>query len=151
MRKLVLKRLEKIDIFEKVGKKLGQNGWREIIYIYIHFLNSWVPRKRGKGRYSQKYEKSENHCTLVVSLDPNMITGLLSNICEKVSSSTHTAWPSKYDDHLLLKIITCLLPHMIIGLHAFVHILYKYDDKQPDLLFTYICTVKHVGKCPYTF
>ncbi len=42
--------------FRKSPKKFGQKGWREISF-FLHFLNSWVPRKGGKVRHSQKYEK----------------------------------------------------------------------------------------------
>jgi hypothetical protein len=53
---LVLKSSEKIQIFEKVGKNSDKTAEEKLVFL-IHFLNSWVPRKRGKGRYSQKYEK----------------------------------------------------------------------------------------------
>ncbi len=47
--------------FRKVGKNSGETAELKLVF----FLNSWVPRKRGKGRYSRKYEKCENHCTLM--------------------------------------------------------------------------------------
>ncbi len=61
--KISFEKFRKNKDFRKSPKKFGQNGWREISF-FLQFLNSWVPRKRGKVRHSQKYEKkSENHCT----------------------------------------------------------------------------------------
>ncbi len=51
--------------FSKKSEKIRKNRWREISF-FSHFLNSWVPRKKGKGRYSQKYEKKWK------SLHPNV-------------------------------------------------------------------------------
>jgi hypothetical protein len=45
-----------IDFQKSPHKKCGQNGLREISF-FLHFLNSWVPRKGGKVSHSQKYEK----------------------------------------------------------------------------------------------
>jgi hypothetical protein len=45
----------KIQIFEKVRKNSEKTAEEKL--VFSHFLNSWVPKKRRKGRYSQKYEK----------------------------------------------------------------------------------------------
>ncbi len=55
--KISFERFRKKKDFLKSPKKFGQNGCREISFFKIHFLNSWVPRKRGKKSHSQKYEK----------------------------------------------------------------------------------------------
>jgi hypothetical protein len=40
-----------MHIFKKVGTNLDKTAEEKLVFL-IHFLNSWIPRKRGKCRYS---------------------------------------------------------------------------------------------------
>jgi hypothetical protein len=75
-----LKSSEKIQIFEKVGKNSDKTAEEKLVF-FKHFLNFWVPRKRGKVRNSQKYEKSENHCTLLSTAGGAMLWYYRSENC----------------------------------------------------------------------
>ncbi len=55
LRKLVWKVRKKYR-FSKKSKKIRTKMAEEKLF-FLHFLNSWVPRKGGKVRHSQKYEK----------------------------------------------------------------------------------------------
>ncbi len=54
--KISLENFGKNIDFQKSPKKIRTKQLK-INYFFLHFLNSWVPRKRGKVRHSQKYEK----------------------------------------------------------------------------------------------
>jgi hypothetical protein len=46
--------------------------------FFCHFLNPWTLRVSGMGCYTSKCEKSQNHCTLLYSLNKILVVTMYS-------------------------------------------------------------------------
>jgi hypothetical protein len=93
--KIGLEMFGKNTDFRNSQKKFGKNRWREISF-FSHFLNSWVLRKRGKGRYSQKYEKKWKSLHPTVQVTNKLLRPLHTVFLTWYSSIQRTFWSGKW-------------------------------------------------------